>query len=127
MSESESGNEAEAKRADLERHQETINKVVELLREKTSPDGQKFLRAERGESLESLPPEKGAENCVACCETTRLGDKESVAEMTRQFGVGDPLSDALEAAGYRVVVDYDQEKSDGEFDCLRYSLYEKEK
>lgn len=120
---SESGNEgareAERKAAERERHEKTVSEVMETLR------AADFLRP--GEYLKLLPPEEGAKECVVCCETTILGDKKSVAERTERFGAGDPLSDALEAAGYRVVVDYDQEKSDATFDCLRYSLYEKEK
>lgn len=119
MSESES---AELQRlAERERHEKAMHSVIDRFR---NPEFA-FLRP--GERIDPLPLEEGAKDCVACCETTILGDKKSVAERTERFGAGDPLSDALEAAGYRVVVDYDQEKSDATFDCLRYSLYEKEK
>ena len=122
MSESahEAARDAEAKRADRERHEKIVNGVMDALRSVG------FLRP--GETLKSwLPDENVSETWVARCETTILGDKESVAERSKQFGTGDPLSNALEKAGYRVVVDYDQEKSDGTFDCLLYSLYEKDK
>ena len=120
MSESENAaREAEMMRAERERHEKTVNEVMDTLR------AADFLRS--GEYLKLLPLEEGAIDCVASCETTILGDKKSIAERTEKFGAGDPLSDALEKAGYRVVVDYDQEKSTGDVDCLRYSLYEKAK
>lgn len=131
MSESENGNEVEAKRVDRERHKEIVDKVIKFLKEKKSREGTKLLRSERGERLESLSPEKSTKKCVAYCEAFILGDKESVQELRDQFGTGDlmsdPLSDAFKEAGYVVKVDYDHEKSSSEFDCMTYTLYESEK
>lgn len=133
---SESGNDAaretEMMRVERERHEKAVIKVIISLEEKTSIDEEsgeekKYVRSERGERITLLPLEEGAKDCVACCEAVILGDKESVPERTKDFGARDLVSDALEAAGYRVVVDYDHEKSTGDVDCLRYSLFEKAK
>lgn len=101
--------------SDRERHETAIGAVIDRLR------GEGYFRD--GETTELVFPEPGVtEKWVARCDTKAFMNAAPDPERKKRFPSADPLYDALVAAGYKVDVWPDWEKSDDDFFHVEYRL-----